>query len=270
MRVLIAHNRYRVEGGEDRHVELLGRGLAEAGLQVRRYEKTSSVLEEGAVQKAFAGLTVAYRPGGGGIRPILREWQPSVVHFHNIWPLLTPSALRAAKASGAVVVMTIHNYRFACPGGTLLRGSVIHEDCIYGSSLRCALRNPRGNRAESMAYGFALEIQRRFSMLRRWVDVFIAPSQFMARMLVAAGVPYEQVKGVQASNPCAAHPTRMAGAVGSGGEGGVDRECRMDGDAVRSGGDVVLPVVETPVGADREVRAQLTLWDVDRGALGAR
>ena len=30
------------------------------------------------------------------------------------------------------------------------------------------------------------------------------------------------------------------------------------------------PSARAPIGADREVRAQVTLWDVDRGALGAR
>ena len=41
MRVLIAHNRYRLTGGEERHVELLERGLREAGVDVRRFERDS-------------------------------------------------------------------------------------------------------------------------------------------------------------------------------------------------------------------------------------
>jgi glycosyltransferase involved in cell wall biosynthesis len=206
VRILIAHNRYRLAGGEERHVELLESGLAEAGIQVRRFEQRSGDLDHRAIKRMVSGLALTYRPGGGGIRPILREWQPSVVHFHNIWPLLTPSALRAAKVSGAAVVMTIHNYRFACPGGMLLRGSVVHDDCIYGSSLRCGLRNPRQNRLESVAYGFALELQRRLGMLRRWVDAFIAPSEFMAGMLVRAGLPHERVRVIRHGLPLGEQP----------------------------------------------------------------
>jgi glycosyltransferase involved in cell wall biosynthesis len=201
-------------GGEERHVELLEIGLAEAGIPVRRFEQTSGDLNHAVIKKMTSGLVLTYRPGGGGIKRILREWHPSVVHFHNIWPLLTPSALRAAKESGAVVVMTIHNYRFACPGGMLLRGSVVHDDCIYGSSLRCGLRNPRQNRLESIAYGLALELQRRFGMLRRWVDAFIAPSEFMARMLVRAGLPHEHVRVIRHGLPLGDQPTPSKGGYG--------------------------------------------------------
>ncbi len=193
LRVLIAHNRYHEVGGEERHVELLERGLAEAGVDVLRFERDSGELDGSVIRKAVAGLVLTYRPGAGGIRQVLREWRPSVVHFHNIWPLLTPSALRAAKRSGAAVVLTAHNYRFACPGGALLRDGLLHEDCIEGSSLLCGLRNPRESRFESLAYGLALEIQRRLGMLRRWVDAFVAPSEFMARMLVRSGLPRDRV-----------------------------------------------------------------------------
>jgi glycosyltransferase involved in cell wall biosynthesis len=193
LRVLIAHNRYRAAGGEERHVELLDRGLTAAGVNVWRFERKSTDLDGSLFRKSATTLGLAYRPGAGGIPRILRLRRPTVVHFHNIWPLLTPSALRAAKHSGATVVLTIHNYRFACPGGTLLRHGLVHDDCIQGSSLRCGLRNSRGNRVESFAYGVALEIQRRAGMLRRWVDAFIAPSEFMAEMLVRSGLPQERV-----------------------------------------------------------------------------
>ena len=174
-------------------MELLERGLVEAGVDVRRFERDSGELDDSVIRKAAAGLALTYRPGAGGIERVLHECRPSVVHFHNIWPLLTPSALRAAKRSGAAVVLTAHNYRFACPGGTLLRDGLVHADCIEGSSLRCGLHTPRESRLESLAYGLALEIQRRLGMLQRWVDAFVAPSEFMARMLVRSGLPHDRV-----------------------------------------------------------------------------
>lgn len=193
MRTLLAHNRYRSPGGEERHVELLEAGLLQAGVAVRRFERSSTTIEGSAIRRIAAGMMLAYRPGAGGIRPILREWNPSVVHFHNLWPLLTPSALRAAHRSGAAVVLTVHNYRFACPAGTLLRSRGVHEDCIDGSSLRCALRSARESPFESFAYGVALEVQRRLRMLARWVDAFVSPSKFVGDMLVRSGIPRQQV-----------------------------------------------------------------------------
>jgi glycosyltransferase involved in cell wall biosynthesis len=39
----------------------------------------------------------------------------------------------------------------------------------------------------------ALEIQRRLRLLERWVDAYVAPSAFVARMLVRAGYPAERI-----------------------------------------------------------------------------
>jgi glycosyltransferase involved in cell wall biosynthesis len=191
--VLVAHTRYRTAGGEERYVDLLESGLRQIGVPVQRFERRSSELDRSLSKRLISGITLAYRPGAGGIQEPLEAWSPSVVHFNNIWPLLTPSALLAAKRSGAAVVCTVHNYRFACPGGTLLRQGVVHEDCIEGSSLRCGLRGSRDSRVESVTYGIALAIQRRMGMLARWTDAFVAPSRFMAEMLVRSGIPRNSV-----------------------------------------------------------------------------
>ena len=193
MRVLIAHNRYRVAGGEERHVDLLEQGLTQAGVEIRRFERDSSRLDRSRLARVTSGLTLAYRPGGGGIGRVIDEWRPDVVHFHNVWPTLTPAALRIARRSGATVVLTVHNYRFACPGGVLLRDGVVHEDCLEGSSVACAIRNPRGSLVESLAYGAAVEIQRRLRLLSRWVDVFVAPSEFVRKAMVRAGLPEDRI-----------------------------------------------------------------------------
>ena len=204
--MLLAHNRYRLPGGEERNVDGLEAALTDAGMEVRRHERDSATLDDSPLQRVLAGLALTYRPGAGGIRSALRDWQPSVVHFHNIWPLLTPSALRAASQSGAAVVLNVQNYRFACPGGTLLRSGEIHEDCIEGSSLLCGLRNPRSSRLEGVAYGIALELQRRLRMLDRWVDAFIAPSEFMRQMLVRAGLPPARIHVIPNSVPLTDQP----------------------------------------------------------------
>ena len=197
MRVLLAHNRYRISGGEERHVDLLEQGLTAAGADVKRFDRASLGLDGSKASRIAAGLSLAYRPGGGGIGRAIDEWRPDVVHFHNLWPLLTPAALRIARRRGTRVVLTVHNYRFACPGGTLLRDGVVHDDCLAGSSLMCAVRNPRGSLVESLAYGLALEIHRRLCFLSRWVDRFVAPSEFVREAMVRAGLPEDRITVVR-------------------------------------------------------------------------
>ena len=214
MRVLIAHNRYRERGGEDRHVDLLERGLLDAGIEVRRFEPTSARLESSRARRVRAGLLLTYDPAAAGIDRVLGDWRPDIVHFHNLWPLLTPAALRHARRADARVVLTAHNCRFACPGGTCPAHlsepgtNVLANRCLAGSSLRCAVRNdPRGARGESLAYGFALELQRRLGMLRRWVDAVVAPSRYVASMLELSGVPASRIalirNGVAVGELCA-------------------------------------------------------------------
>jgi glycosyltransferase involved in cell wall biosynthesis len=197
MRVLIAHNRYRIPGGEERHVELLEEGLRAAGIEVRRFERNSDELTGSLPKRAAAVVGLAYRPGGGGIASALDAWRPDVVHFHNIWPLLTPSAMRIARNHGAAVVATFHNYRFACPGGTCPSREQtsrrrLDTDCIQGSPMICAIRHrPRDSIFESYAYGLAIEAQRRLRLVNRWADAFIAPSEFVSHMVRLAGFEAE-------------------------------------------------------------------------------
>jgi glycosyltransferase involved in cell wall biosynthesis len=269
MRVLIAHNRYRQPGGEERHIDLLEQGLIEAGVEVRRFERDSSDLDRSRAKRVAAALALAYRPGGGGVARALDEWKPEVVHFHNLWPLLTPAALRIARRRGAGVVLTAHNYRFACPGGTLLRGSIVHDDCIEGSSLACALRNPRGGLAESTAYGLALEIQRRLHMLERWVDSFIAPSAFVGEMLVRAGVPEKRVHVIGHGLPCAEASGRPGRYALYAGRLSAEKGVRTLIEAARIASNVPVAVAGTgPLAADVEHAPVSYLGWLDRTALG--
>ena len=209
MRVLLVHNRYRTAGGEERHVELLEESLQAAGLSVARFDVVSPS-DAGPLERLRLGFGLTYRPASARLlRKIVATEKPDVVHFHNLFPVLTPAAVREAHLMGAGVALTVHNYRFACPAGTLLRNGRIHEDCIDGSSFLCGLRNSRGVWSESVAYGIAIELQRRLRMLHRWVDAYVAPSNFMAKMLERAGYPAERIHVIYHSTPIAPGPSAL-------------------------------------------------------------
>jgi len=188
MNITVAHSRYRHPGGEERHIDLLIGELQRTGHSVERVEPT--VREVSARQKISLGATLAYRPSAGRmVTSSLRHRSADVVHFHNITPHLTTAALRAAKVSGAQVVLTFHNFRFACPAGTLLRHGRRHDDCIRGSSLVCGLRGARKPWIEGVAYGAAIELQRRLRLLTRWVDAFVTPAYHLRDTFIRAGGP---------------------------------------------------------------------------------
>src|SRR5918997_1798662 len=100
-RVLVVHNRYRVEGGEERSVELQLRALQGAGVPHALFERSSAEL--GRARAATALLR-------GGEHP--RELEAAagalaadVVHVHNMHPSVGPRGLGAARATGARVVL---------------------------------------------------------------------------------------------------------------------------------------------------------------------
>lgn len=192
MRVLLVHNRYRVPGGEERHVDLLEAGLRKAGAEVVRFEVTSgepsSIL--GQVRTAVGMI---YRPSAArAVAHAMDTFRPDVVHVHNILPLLSPTVLLEARKR-ARVVMTVHNYRLVCPSGTLMRRGRVHDDCVTGSSLLCGLRGSRQPWPESVAYGLALEIHRRLHLVERSVDAFIAPSRAVAEVLTRSGFRSDRI-----------------------------------------------------------------------------
>src|ERR687895_420800 len=65
-RVLVVHNRYRIEGGEERSVELQLRALGRAGVPHRLLERRSADTGRGraAAARLFCAIGVAARDGG--------------------------------------------------------------------------------------------------------------------------------------------------------------------------------------------------------------
>ena len=95
MRVLVVHNRYRVEGGEERSVDLQLQALAAAGIDHDLYERRST--EVGRAAAAAALL----RGGDDPAELPAAVRGADVVHVHNMQPLIGPRGLEAARAAGA-------------------------------------------------------------------------------------------------------------------------------------------------------------------------
>src|SRR5215208_2326325 len=96
-RVLVLHNRYRIEGGEERSVALHLRALERANVAHRLLER-----ESGGTSEARAAAAVV-RGGDdpAAIGDEVREFGADVVHAHNIQPLIGPRGLEAARDTGA-------------------------------------------------------------------------------------------------------------------------------------------------------------------------
>src|SRR5215210_7275224 len=107
MRVLVVHNRYRIEGGEERSVELQLAALRRAGVAHALLERRSADLSR---RQAALALLRGGRDEDDA-EAAARELEADVVHVHNMLPAPGPRALEAARRAGATIVMQLHNLR---------------------------------------------------------------------------------------------------------------------------------------------------------------
>jgi glycosyltransferase involved in cell wall biosynthesis len=196
MRVLVVHNRYRsaMPSGENRVVDEEVALLADAGVAVDTYLRSSDEIDAfGPLRRATLAARPLWSPEASRhLRERIAAFRPDVVHLHNPFPLISPQAVRVAKAAGAAVVQTVHNYRHACPSGLLFRDGRVCEDCLGRALPWPAVAHGcyRGSRAQSAVMAAAALAHRGTWQM---VDRFLAVSGFVAAKLVDAGLPAERV-----------------------------------------------------------------------------
>ena len=203
MRVLLLHNRYRVEGGEERSVELQMRALANAGIEHRLLERRSA--DAGRVEAAIAMLRGGARDAGrpaapatprhdapdAGIAAAVRDLRADLVHAHNMQPLIGPRGLAAARSAGARVVLHLHNARLFCAIGVAARDGGPCFRCRGRNTLPGLVLNCRGSLPEAAVYAAGLAAHQ--PVVFESVARFATPSRWAAGQLALLGVPAERL-----------------------------------------------------------------------------
>jgi len=195
MKVLLVHNRYQQQGGEDSVVEAEAQILSDHGAQVELLKADNDDIR-GVLGKIKASLDVVYSPRGvARIRNSIAKYSPDVVHVHNWFPTLSPAIFWTCGRNRVPVVHTLHNYRLLCVKASLYRNGKPCEECL-GKSLRlpgiihgCY----RGSRSGSAAATAAMLFHWRTGTWERSVDRFIALSHFAKNKLVQGGVPASKI-----------------------------------------------------------------------------
>ena len=187
MRVLVVHNRYRLEGGEERAVELQLAALRRAGI-------VHALLERSSTEVTRSGAARALLRGGRDeedVAAAARELGADVVHFHNMLPLFGPRSLAAARDAGARVVLQLHNLRLFCAIGVAARDGGPCFRCHHRFTLPGLALNCRGSLPEAAVYAAALS--RHQPAVLRAVDSFVVPSRYAAGQVAELGLPAERV-----------------------------------------------------------------------------
>ena len=188
MNVLILHNRYRFDGGEERSVTDLAWLLKSRGHRVEVLQRSSGDFSRPrAAQSLVLG---GYFPQE--VADATRRVDAAVVHVHNVHPFFGWRALQAARDFGARTILHLHNFRLFCAIGVAYRDGAPCFRC-RGRDTRPGLRyRCRGSLGESLAYSAGLSIQQ--PHLIRLTDRFIAVSGASRMRLVELGLPAAQVQ----------------------------------------------------------------------------
>jgi glycosyltransferase involved in cell wall biosynthesis len=188
MRILLAHNRYQNLGGEDTVFDSEASLLEQHGHTVIKFlEDNRRIVNMNPL--LLATNTIWSEFSYKKLARVLMETKPDVAHFHNIFPLLSPSVYSACRENKVPVIQELQNYRLLCPVATLLRNDHICEDCLgktppWPGILHACYRN---SRAQTTIVAAMITIHRWLQTWKNKVDLFITPSAFTRGKFIEAG-----------------------------------------------------------------------------------
>jgi glycosyltransferase involved in cell wall biosynthesis len=194
IKILLAHNRYLISGGERQVFEGERGLLRDNGHEIEEYiEDNQRVVELGQARTAVR--TIWSNSTYKKVRMRLRQGSFDIVHVHNFFPLISPSIYYAAQAEGVPVVQTLHNFRLLCLNGFLFRDGAVCEDCVGRIVPWPGVRHAcyRDSYAGSATVAAMLSFHRALKTWDRMVDTYIALTEFSRQKLIDGGLPGSKI-----------------------------------------------------------------------------
>lgn len=195
MKILLVHNDYGKYSGEEAVVDKMGVMLKELGYDVAQLRMSTAGARESLSGKIKGFIGGIWCPSGvKAMRDALEREKPDIVNVHNLYPFISPAALRECKKAGVPVVMTIHNFRLMCPTGLFMRDGQPCELCLEkGNEWGCVRYNCEHSALKSIGYAARNAVARIRRHYLDCVDRFACITDFQRRKLIEAGFPDEKL-----------------------------------------------------------------------------
>lgn len=209
-RILLVSKFYYTRGGAEVVAINMANDLAKRGYEIgvftmdypqnlspaNFYTASQVDFSGGLIDKLkFAMRTMGYNGIKSSFKKALQEFNPDIVHLHNVHSYLSPVVVKLAKEFGCKVVWTLHDLKLACPSYSCLNRGRICEKCFTSKinvvKERCFKENLP---ASVLAYFEAIKWN--VKKLQRYVDYFVCPSAFIKRQMLKAGLQEEKLKVV--------------------------------------------------------------------------
>lgn len=209
MRILEINKFNFIQGGADRHFLELIKLLKSQGNEVAVFSMNHPKNEFSPWKKYFlsyvgysqndkflskikGALTRFYSfEAKRKIRNLLEDFQPEIVHIHNIYHQISPSILREIKKKKIPIVMTVHDNKLVYPHylPTRENNSIVTYrfwDFVSNKKFKNSL-------IKSFLVALEFEINRALNLYDKYIDLYLSPSEFTKNKLIEGGIEAKKI-----------------------------------------------------------------------------
>lgn len=195
MRILMAHNRYLMPGGEDQSTLAEAAMLQTGGHEVDLWQVSNDAVA-GVAETLKAGVRAVWsRRAAYELRIRLRAKRYDVLHVQNFFPQLSPVVHRVAAAEGVATVQHLRNFRLMCVNSTFFRAGKDCRDCAASPlPWRGVVRGCyRGSRLASAAPALMVGVHKALGTFAEAIDAYVAISRHVRDSFAASGLPLGRI-----------------------------------------------------------------------------
>lgn len=211
MNILYLNNYLYLRGGSERILFEEMRMLSAAGHNVAAFSRAHKsniaaeysrhfppAIKSESIKVSPAALCIVkeliYSPLARlGVRKVLAEFRPEIVHAHNIYGRLSVSVLDELQKEDVPVVLTMHDLKLLCPSYLMLNHGAVCERCKSGRFHHAILTKcHKDSYAASAVYALESWINLTFRKYDS-ITFLIAPSQFLRGKMIEYGWSPERI-----------------------------------------------------------------------------
>jgi glycosyltransferase involved in cell wall biosynthesis len=195
-RVLILHNYYLQNGGEDSVVQNEYDTLKKNGFEVfllkfnnKNYSKLNLFKFIFALDSIFSFISFVK------VFIILKLKNIDILHVHNFYYSATPSVFWAAKLAGVKSIHTIHNYRLFCLNAMFFRDNKICFECKNVQSFTPGIKYKcfKNSFFASVILSITIKLNKLIPTFNKMVDKYIVVNLFTKNLLIQNDIPKEKI-----------------------------------------------------------------------------
>lgn len=125
---------------------------------------------------------------------LIVEQKPDLCHLHNIYTQISPSILHTLSDRKIPVVMTVHDHHLISPQYNISAPGCGEDYRDVGLIRGTFSRFHKHSRMASFAQVAAYKFHRLIRVYEKHVDLFMTPSTYMKRQLIAGGFPADKIR----------------------------------------------------------------------------